>query len=78
MRQGEKLYEELLADADQSIVTTVQRLRIAKLDDRPVQINALLDWAAAGVVQGGDRTVKQQLSALVPEYRASVPGQPSA
>lgn len=43
---GEKLYEELLADADDTLPTGVPRLRVAGLNDRPGGVRELLGWAA--------------------------------
>ena len=70
LRPGEKLYEELLADADDTLPTAVPRLRVARLAQRPAQdesLAALLDFAAADV--GDDDAVRGRLHALVPEYR---------
>ena len=68
LRPGEKLYEELLADADSTLPTRFARLRIARLDPRPSDILSLLDWVGS---QPGadDATVRQQLARIVPEYR---------
>ena len=46
LRAGEKLYEELLADADDTLPTGVPRLRVAGLNDRPGGVRELLGWAA--------------------------------
>jgi FlaA1/EpsC-like NDP-sugar epimerase len=70
LRPGEKLYEELLADTDDTLPTAVPRLRVARLAQRPAQdesLAALLDFAAADV--GDDDAVRGRLHALVPEYR---------
>jgi FlaA1/EpsC-like NDP-sugar epimerase len=69
LRPGEKLYEELLADADATLPTRFERLRIARLNDRSADgVELLLDWAAAHPV-ADDAEVRQQLAQLVPEYR---------
>ncbi len=69
LRPGEKLYEELLADADTTLATSVPRLRLARLRDeaRPGEV---LDWLRRCVVEGSrsDAAVRSQLRALVPEY----------
>jgi len=43
LRPGEKLYEELIADADTSVPTKVARVRIARLGDLAAD-GALLEW----------------------------------
>lgn len=43
LRPGEKLFEELLADADSTVLTRVERLRIAKLDDSAAA-QRVLEW----------------------------------
>jgi len=68
LRPGEKLYEELLADTDTSLPTQVERLRVARLDGRPAQIQDLLDWSR-DLPPGGNSAVQQHLARLVPEYR---------
>jgi FlaA1/EpsC-like NDP-sugar epimerase len=68
LRPGEKLYEELLADADATLPTRFERLRIARLDDRGHDVQALLDWAA-GRSSAPDDEVRERLARLVPEYR---------
>ncbi len=71
LRSGEKLYEELLADADSTLPTVHPRLRIAVL-------HATLVSGLIGDLQGGlraytsgarDAAVKHWLAASVPEYR---------
>ncbi len=67
LRPGEKLYEELLADADDTLPTAVPRLRIARLAEGPGEIGALLRWAATG--QARDVEVRETLRQVVSEYR---------
>ena len=69
LRPGEKLYEELLADADATLPTRVERLRIARLDDRPTQVTELLDWLATAMTSSGP--VLDIIARAVPEYRRS-------
>jgi FlaA1/EpsC-like NDP-sugar epimerase len=68
LRPGEKLFEELLADADATIPTSILRLRIARLESRPLNVSELL----ARVAQQGDMSdedVRAELARVVPEYR---------
>ncbi|MCW7541790.1 polysaccharide biosynthesis protein [Aquabacterium sp. A7-Y] len=70
LRPGEKLYEELLADADTTLPTPIARLRVARLHQdeqadwlhRAPQVLARLDAAQ------GDEAVKAWLAECVPEY----------
>ncbi len=69
LRPGEKLYEELLADADATLPTRFERLRIARLDDqRGDDVQALIDWAAARS-SAPDDEVRARLARVVSEYR---------
>jgi FlaA1/EpsC-like NDP-sugar epimerase len=70
LRSGEKLYEELLADADTSVPTRVAGLRIAQLDQRSALHGPLLDLAQlAGPID--DAAVRDALERAVPEYHRS-------
>jgi len=68
LRPGEKLYEELLADADATIATAVPQLRIAKLESREGSIAELLQRAAESGAMT-DEQVRDELTRVVPEYR---------
>ena len=71
LRPGEKLFEELLADADATLPTRFERLRIARLDASASsldEVQLLLDWAA-GRSSAPDDEVRERLARLVPEYR---------
>jgi len=70
LRPGEKLYEELLADADATVATPFARLRIARLEDRGGDIQSLLDWALAHP-QADDAAVRDALARLLKEYQRS-------
>jgi FlaA1/EpsC-like NDP-sugar epimerase len=69
LRPGEKLYEELLADADQTLPTPHPRLRLAQLQDAMPS-----DWIERMQALAQDEqaaqpdALKQALKALVPEY----------
>ena len=74
LRPGEKLYEELLADAESTLPTPHPKLRIARA--RPVDAG-LLDWLSAWLAVPEPRTeadVKATLRRWVPEYRAPEAG----
>jgi len=72
LRPGEKLYEELLADGDTTLPTSVSRLRLARLQGGLFSREILA--ALGGNLEGQGYTgtsVRAWLHALVPEYRAS-------
>lgn len=69
LRPGEKLYEELLADNENTIPTPHPKLRIAQA--RQVnnnEVNELLSWVSAADKVWPDAEVKQRLKQWVPEY----------
>jgi FlaA1/EpsC-like NDP-sugar epimerase len=68
LRPGEKLYEELLADADATIPTTIAQLRIARLESRESRVADLLSKVAASEPLS-DAQVRDGLMQVVPEYR---------
>jgi FlaA1/EpsC-like NDP-sugar epimerase len=68
LRAGEKLYEELLADADTSVPTRVTRLRVAQLDQRSALHGSLLELAQLATPID-DNAVRDALERAVPEYR---------
>jgi FlaA1/EpsC-like NDP-sugar epimerase len=72
LRPGEKLYEELLADADQTLPSVHPRLRIARLQENAATagVEALLAWLATAPPRGlGFAEQRQGLTAFVPEYQ---------
>ena len=74
LRPGEKLYEELLADADQTLPTAHPRLRIALLHTAADGQCLVADmWASIDAAGAGasDEEVKRWLHRRVPEYRPS-------
>lgn len=73
LRPGEKLYEELLADADDTVATRFARLRVARLAGQGGRIDELLAWAAS-VCACDDRAVRLRLRAAVAEYHEAAPG----
>ena len=68
LRPGEKLYEELLADADSTLVTPIARLRIATLAASGASIRELLALAEREPASLTDEVVRTALSHVVPEY----------
>jgi FlaA1/EpsC-like NDP-sugar epimerase len=68
LRPGEKLYEELLADADATIPTVVPRLRIARLDTSTQRLDELLALAADATAAPEDEAVRAMLLRTVPGY----------
>lgn len=71
LRPGEKLYEELLADADRTVPTAHPRLRIALLHSADGR-RLIADLGAGGEACGvgaSDEMVRRWLQRHVPEYR---------
>lgn len=74
LRPGEKLYEELLADADATLPTRIQAIHVARLAgggsvDRIKHLQAMLSLNPA---QASDAQVMRDLRHLLPEYAHSV------
>ena len=70
LRAGEKLFEELLADADTTLPTAFESLRIAQLSQAP-DLLQLQAWLAAlqARLNVDDAAVRTYLQALVPEFQ---------
>jgi FlaA1/EpsC-like NDP-sugar epimerase len=68
LRPGEKLYEELLTDAETTLPTSIQSIHLARLGGSVTAVRELLDWSAAAAA-ASDAQVQQRLAAAVPEYR---------
>jgi FlaA1/EpsC-like NDP-sugar epimerase len=70
LRPGEKLYEELIADSDQTLPTRIPRVRIARLVDATSD-GALLEWVKGTMDNRhlAREEVLAELSRWVPEYR---------
>jgi FlaA1/EpsC-like NDP-sugar epimerase len=74
LRQGEKLYEELLADNEHTLPTPHPKLRIAQARAvDAVWLEKLLGWVAQRTIHS-DEEVKRNLSQWVPEYQPDVRG----
>ena len=68
-------YEELLADGDTTLPTSVAALRAARLGSHVVPLEALLAAARAAEGVGPELpTAQQVLARLVPEYRGAATG----
>lgn len=68
LRPGEKLYEELLADDENTLPTPHAKLRIAKARMvLPSDLQSMLDWVSSKEV-ATDGHVRQNLVKWVPEY----------
>lgn len=74
LRPGEKLYEELLADAEQTLPTPHAKLRVAQ--SRPVAAGLLADLDAwlAQLPYPSDAAVREALQGWVPEYLPALHG----
>jgi FlaA1/EpsC-like NDP-sugar epimerase len=69
LRAGEKLYEELLADSEQTLQTPHPKLRIAKTNTHPNTAwrDDLALWLEEPASPSDD-LVRARLKVLVPEY----------
>lgn len=70
LRPGEKLYEELLADEDDTLASAHPRLRIAKLKSQVEAdwTRSLLEWLEHVDVAAPARTHRESLHRFIPEY----------
>jgi FlaA1/EpsC-like NDP-sugar epimerase len=77
LRPGEKLYEELLADADQTLPSAHPRLRIARLqgDAQGDGVDGLLQWLRADAFGTDAVELRARLTGFVPEYGPDRPAQ---
>jgi len=70
LRPGEKLYEELLADNERTLLTPHPKLRIAQAGQADAAwLAQLLKWVSATVME--DDAVRAALTHWVPEYQPS-------
>jgi FlaA1/EpsC-like NDP-sugar epimerase len=67
LRPGEKLYEELLADADQTLPTAAPRVLRVRLATPPLDLAALA--ASLGATSTAPGAAREWLAGVVPEYR---------
>lgn len=68
LRPGEKLYEELLADADETLASAHPRLRIAKLRQHAMRMDDFLAKLMSEPVCPSPASVRMLLRAEVAEY----------
>jgi FlaA1/EpsC-like NDP-sugar epimerase len=75
LRAGEKLYEELLADADNTLPTRIERLRIARLQEDSASAERLLTALGAGsrLDEADAASARRLLVQAVPDF---TPGPP--
>ena len=73
LRPGEKLFEELLADGDDTLPTTVPRLRVARLDRQAGVLDGVL-WLAQQSGGLADHDVRVALRHAVPGYGVVLTG----
>lgn len=68
LRPGEKLYEELLADSEQTLSTPHPKLRIAKPDEMPTKawLGEIEQWLSSPLCSEAE--TKERLQHYVPEY----------
>ena len=69
LRPGEKLFEELLADADDTLPTQVARLRVARLGSGQTSQPLQLRLQAMPALAADTSSVQHWLRQVVPEYR---------
>ena len=71
LRPGEKLFEELLADADATLASAHPRLRVAQLQEPATEawVGELQAVLAACSAEAPPAECRRMLQALVPEYR---------
>ncbi|MBI5138131.1 MAG: polysaccharide biosynthesis protein [Nitrospirae bacterium] len=68
LRPGEKLYEELLADAETTLSTPHPKLRVAKAREAdPASVEAILQWIE-GTAVASDEMVRARIKDWIPEY----------
>jgi len=74
LRPGEKLYEELLADDEQSLPTPHAKLRIARARTADGEwVSGLLRWVGAAAAMD-EHAVKEDLKLWVEEYAGDING----
>ena len=72
LRPGEKLYEELLADADVTLASPHPRLRIAKLQQAASArwLDDMVEWLTPRSPDLPELEIRRRVQTFVPEYQA--------
>ena len=71
LREGEKLYEELLAGAEDTIPTYHQKILIAKVSEHPFfQVSKSVDRIIELANTDSDFELVQKMKELIPEYKS--------
>ena len=69
LRPGEKLFEQLRADADDTVATPVARLRVARRQDRAAKVPVWATLADPALASCSPATVRALRQSLVPEFQ---------
>ncbi len=72
LRDGEKLYEELLASAEDTIPTYHKKILIAKVSEHPFfQVNKAVEDIIDLAMRESDLELVQRMKTLVPEFKSN-------
>lgn len=72
LREGEKLYEELLASAENTIPTYHNKIMIAKVSEHPFfQVSKSVDEIIKLAQDDADFELVQKMKTLIPEYKSN-------
>jgi len=77
LRPGEKLYEELLADADATLPTPMARIHLARIASHAENVPRLIEWLTARHV-ASDAEVQAVMREAVAEYSPASPLPPGS
>ena len=72
LRPGEKLYEELLTDAESTVATSHPGVRIARLSRNSVDFRDRLDSLLKTGAATSRKDLMEQLRGVVPEYGPAI------
>ena len=67
LRPGEKLHEQLTAEAEETVATEYEKIRVVRTET-PVASTAALDALSAAVRARDERAILRRLQELVPEF----------
>lgn len=72
LRDGEKLYEELLASAENTIPTYHNKILIANVSEHPFfQVSKAIDRIIGFAMKESDFELVQEMKSLIPEYKSN-------